>query len=279
MHIHCHGYLFASYKEEALGKMIEKSHIVKKEKKKRETGSCPSSARLNRVPLLNRRGTFKSRIAADLFLSPPCITLMPLTTRYLTAAPHDVVRHILTCQIAVAFLTCFLTIITIHSSLYRVASSPLKVRHQALSPCVIVTATDNPLVLKSFFATMSMDIQQRPPIIAYTSNISHVNRDDLQHVMSKDDQLVVAQQEEYVDHFYSLMDQLMNTTNINNIVWMDPSSSIVSRYLIQHLCSIMDEHDGLWSICQSETVCTMLGVDTRNQTIRGMIQDLALPLP
>lgn len=174
--------------------MIEKSHIVKKEKKKRETGSCPSSARLNRVPLLNRRGTFKSRIAADLFLSPPCITLMPLTTRYLTAAPHDVVRHILTCQIAVAFLTCFLTIITIHSSLYRVASSPLKVRHQALSPCVIVTATDNPLVLKSFFATMSMDIQQRPPIIAYTSNISHVNRDDLQHVMSKDDQLVVAQQ-------------------------------------------------------------------------------------
>lgn len=207
---------------------------------------------------------------------------MPLTTRYLTAAPHDVVRHILTCQIAVAFLTCFLTIITIHSSLYRVASSssPLAVRHQALSPCVIVTATDNPLVLKSFFATMSMDIQQRPPIIAYTSNISHVTRDDLHHVMSKDDQLVVTQQEEYVDHFYSLMDRLMNTTSINNIVWMDPSSSIVSRYLMQHLCSIMDdEHDGLWSICQSETVCTMLGVDTRNQTIRGMIQDLTLPLP
>ncbi|KAI7880061.1 hypothetical protein K492DRAFT_226416 [Lichtheimia hyalospora FSU 10163] len=211
---------------------------------------------------------------------------MPLTTRYLTATPHDVVRHILICQIAIAFITCFLTIISIHSSLYRVASSPLTTRRQLTavtpldeSPCVIVTATDNPIILKSFFSTMSMDIQQRPSIIAYTGDISNGDRDDMQHIMKKDDLIVMRQEKQYVDHFYHLIDQLItNNPNSNFIVWIDPSSSIVSGYLIHHLSSIIHEHDGYWSICQSETVCTILGVDTRNQTIRGMIHDMTFML-
>ncbi|CDH57386.1 predicted protein [Lichtheimia corymbifera JMRC:FSU:9682] len=208
---------------------------------------------------------------------------MPLTTRYLTATPHDVVRQILICQMAVAFITCFLTILTIHSSLYRVASSPLTALSSSrVEPprCVIVTATDNPLILKSFFSTMSMDMQQRPSIIAYTTdNIRSADKDDLEHVMRRDDVLVTqGDEQQYVDHFSTLIYHQLSTNN-NIVVWMDPSSSIVSGYLIHHLCSIVLEHHGFWSICPSETVCTILGVDTRNQTIRGMIHDMTLLFP
>lgn len=126
-----------------------------------------------------------------------------------------------------------------------------------------------------------MDMQQRPTIIAYTTgNIRNEDKDDLGHVMRKDDVLVTQDDKQYVDHFSRLIYQWITTSNNNNIVvWMDPSSSIVSGYLIHHLSSIVLEHQGFWSICPSETVCTILGVDTRNQTIRGMIHDMTLLLP
>ncbi|KAI9318251.1 hypothetical protein BX666DRAFT_1936525 [Dichotomocladium elegans] len=200
---------------------------------------------------------------------------MPRTLEYLNGSPQGMLRQIILVQISIAFFAVFLIIATAKPNQYRSktrASAPFS--SPDTNPYTIFTASDHAPSLLAFVYSIWCG-STRPSIILFTSSeqtvmdvreglreLSEIAIDGQHHYHHHHHAITIIPTGVHKDNSQSLWKAALAESIDEVVVWIDPQVRIANAHLLAQLPRLVHQEGGRWGICTSETICTILGLNT-----------------